>query len=85
MPLRKWKEGYDWASGVYLVDETNTILDELAQCASFGIAYAAYKKAIELRTWSIIQLREKGRIVWTAKTGGHDPETGKPEVLWERG
>ncbi|WP_309085998.1 hypothetical protein [Chelativorans sp.] len=82
MPLRPPRQ--DWPASVYSVDENFEIVEELAQCANFGIGYVAYKKALQMRSYSIVQLCEKGRIVWTAKTGGMDPETGKVTILWEK-
>lgn len=83
MTLRKWKSGWDWGASVYVVDEGNAIIEELAQCANIGIGLAAYKEAKKMRTYSLVQLRERARIVRTAKTGAYNSETREVEILWE--
>lgn len=82
--MKKRYNEFDWGAFVCLVDEKNNILEVLACCDTFAIGYAAYKAAVERRTSALVQLREKSRIVWTAKTGFYDHKTDKVELIWER-
>lgn len=75
---------HDWNYTVYAVDEAGDILEVMAHANNFNVAHAAFNAARYERSWSLIQLREGGRIVRTAKTGGYSTETEEIAQVWVR-
>lgn len=69
---------------IHMVGNDGRIIETLAECNNWDVAYGAYKLCQQTRAHAFVQLREKSRVVWTAKTGAYDTKTRKIEVIWEK-
>ncbi|MER9833400.1 hypothetical protein NKJ28_00285 [Mesorhizobium sp. M0145] len=75
---------YDYSYLIECVDGEGNTLERVGEMNNFVVAKAAYEATLTQRTWSNVVLREGGRIVETAKTGGYDCETKTVPVLERR-
>ncbi|CAN7353803.1 hypothetical protein LJR234_002150 [Mesorhizobium amorphae] len=50
----------------------------------FPVAHAAFEASLQHRTWCLVQFREGGRIIETAKTGGYHTDTKLVDLEWRR-
>jgi hypothetical protein len=79
-PMSRALHRYNYQIHVVTPD-THDIIKTEAELNNWMAAYAAFNALVGERTMSTIQLREGGRIVWTARTGLYDSATGKVEEL----
>jgi hypothetical protein len=66
---------HEWLHAVHVVNEAGDVVETLALADNFDIADAAWQAALHTRSWSTIELRNKGRVMKRARTGGYDMTT----------
>lgn len=69
---------------VYTVSAGGDIIETLAMADNFSVAEAAFEASFLARPQSTIELRNKGRVITTVKTGAYCSETKTVEILWRR-
>lgn len=75
---------HDYNYQIHIIDEAGDILATLGEMNGFGMAKAAFEASLNEHTWSIIVLRNGGRVIETAKTGGYSAETKLVDLEWRK-
>lgn len=78
---RKRVDAWAFNYQIYLVDEQSNIIDVLGLAQGFRMGVAAVEQAAQQHTSSILELRQKGRILRRIRTGLCDHETKTVEIL----
>lgn len=71
----------DWQYQIHRVNEAGDIVETVGLLLGFGMAMAAFDAAMNTYSQSIIELRQRARVLRVARTGNYDHETKKIEVL----
>ena len=75
---------HDYNYQVHVIDEAGDVIETLAELNGFGMAKAAFEASLQEKTWCIIVLRNGGRVIETAKTGGYNGATKLVDLEWRR-
>jgi hypothetical protein len=75
---------HDYSYQIHVVDETDAIIETIGEVDIFSAAKAAFEACLGHKTYSLVQLRQGGRIIETAKTGLYDSKTKTVPVLWRK-
>lgn len=67
------RDAWNWKYQVYRVDDDGNVQETLALADNFMIALAAFEASRQARSWAKLELRNCGRVMRAAKTGGYDP------------
>ncbi|MER9524035.1 hypothetical protein NKI96_10665 [Mesorhizobium sp. M0292] len=72
---------YDYSYLIETLAATGETIERIGEMNNFVVAKAAFEAALTQRTWSNVVLREGGRIIETATTGGYDCESKTVPIL----
>lgn len=75
---------YTYSYLVECVDREGNMIERIGEMNIFAVAKAAYEAALLNRSWSRIVLREGGRVIEVAETGGYDAATKSVPILSRR-
>ena len=75
---------HEYSYQIHVVDGVNDIIETIGEMDIFPVAKAAFEAALSHRTLSLVQLRQGGRIIETAKTGLYDSKTETVPIEWRR-